>query len=83
VRLLVHGADLADRAGELASRVDGLRLASLGPAPQIDALDLLAEMGQASDADPRVPAGADDPVLVIYTSGTTGALKAVVHTQAS
>ena len=83
VRLLVHDLAQAGRAGELASRVDGLRLASLGPAPQVYALDLLAEMGQASDADPRLPASASDPVLVIYTSGTTGALKAVVHTQAS
>ncbi len=83
VRLLVHGADLADRAGELASRVDGLRLASLGSTPEVDAVDLLEEMGQASEADPRVPASAGDPVLVLYTSGTTGALKAVEHTQAS
>jgi acyl-CoA synthetase (AMP-forming)/AMP-acid ligase II len=83
VRLLVHGADLADRAGDLANRVDGLRPVSLGPAPEVDALDLLEEMGQASAADPRMPASARDPVLVIYTSGTTGALKAVVHTQAS
>jgi acyl-CoA synthetase (AMP-forming)/AMP-acid ligase II len=81
VRLLVHDVAQAERAGELASRIDGLRLASLGPAPQVDALDLLAEMGQASDADPRVPASASDPVLVIYTSGTTGTLKAVVHTR--
>ena len=83
VRLLVHDVAQAERAGELASRLDGLRLASLGRAPQADALDLLAEMEQASDTDPRLPAEADDPVLVIYTSGTTGALKAVVHTQAS
>jgi acyl-CoA synthetase (AMP-forming)/AMP-acid ligase II len=65
VRLLVHDVAQAGRAGELASQVDGLRLASLGPAPQAGALDLLAEMGQASDADPRVPAEADDPVQVI------------------
>jgi acyl-CoA synthetase (AMP-forming)/AMP-acid ligase II len=81
VRLLVHDVALADRAGELAARVDGLRLASLGPAP--GARDLLEEMRQASAADPHVPASPGDPVLVIYTSGTTGALKAVVHTQAS
>ena len=83
VRLLVHDVGQADRAGELAARVDGLRLASLGPAPGVDAVDLLAEMGQASAADPRWPASPGDPVLVLYTSGTTGALKAVVHTQAS
>lgn len=63
--------------------VDGLRLASLGPAPDVDAVDLVDEMGQASDTDPRVPVSAADPVLVIYTSGTTGSLKAVIHTQAS
>ena len=83
VRLLVHDVGQADRAGELAARVDGLRLASLGPAPGVDAVDLLAEMKQASAADPHMPASPDDPVLVLYTSGTTGALKAVVHTQAS
>ena len=87
VRLLVHDVAQAGRAADLASRLDGLRLASLGPslgpAPVADTLDLLAEMAQASDADPRVPAEAGDPVLVIYTSGTTGTLKAVVHTQAS
>jgi acyl-CoA synthetase (AMP-forming)/AMP-acid ligase II len=83
VRLLVHDVAQAGRAADLASRVGGLRLASLGPASEADALDLLAEMERASDADPRVPAEAGDPVLVIYTSGTTGVLKAVVHTQAS
>jgi acyl-CoA synthetase (AMP-forming)/AMP-acid ligase II len=83
VRLLVHGPDLAGRAGELAAQVDGLRLASLGPAPEADAPDLLEEMKRASSADPRVPAEPGDPVLVLYTSGTTGALKAVEHSQAS
>src|ERR1700722_977282 len=58
VRLPVPGVAQAGRAGELASRVDGLRLASLGPAPDVDALDLLAEVGQGSAADPRAPVGA-------------------------
>lgn len=83
VELLVHSTAQAGRAGELAARVDGLRLASLGPARDVKAVDLLEEMGRASDTDPRVPAEPGDPVLVLYTSGTTGALKAVEHTQAS
>lgn len=83
VQLLVHSTAQAGRAGELAAQVDGLRLASLGPAPDVKAVDLLEEMQRASDADPRIAASPGDPVLVLYTSGTTGALKAVEHTQAS
>ena len=82
-RLLVHSADLAERAAELAGAVDGLRLVSLGPAPEVDATDLLAETVRASATDPRLAADPDDPVLVLFTSGTTGTLKAVEHTQAS
>ncbi|RBY85341.1 AMP-binding protein [Blastococcus sp. TF02A-26] len=83
VRVLVFGAALAERAAELGELVDGLRLISLGPTTDVDAVDLLAEMGQASSSDPMLPCAPEDPVLVLYTSGTTGALKAVVHTQAS
>jgi hypothetical protein len=56
VRLLVHSAAQAGRAGELAARLDGLRLASLGPAPEVEALDLVEEMEQASATDPGLPA---------------------------
>jgi acyl-CoA synthetase (AMP-forming)/AMP-acid ligase II len=83
VRMLVHGPAQAERAAELAGRLDGLQLISLGPSADVDTLDLLAVMAHASAADPLLPAEPGDPVLILYTSGTTGALKAVVHTQAS
>jgi acyl-CoA synthetase (AMP-forming)/AMP-acid ligase II len=83
VRTLVFGPALRARAAELAGRVDGLTMVALGPTPDVEAVDLLAEMTGASSADPQLLAEPGDPVLILYTSGTTGAVKAVVHTQAS
>ncbi|MHB1784770.1 MAG: AMP-binding protein [Acidimicrobiales bacterium] len=83
VRVLVYGPDLAERALELAERIDGLRLTCLGRAHRGADLDLLAAMAEASPDDPRLPARPDDVILVLYTSGTTGTVKAAQHTQAS
>lgn len=79
VRTLVYEAALAERAGELGERLDGLRLAGLGAGT----LDVLAEMETASAADPGLTARPDDVIITLYTSGTTGTLKAAQHTQAS
>src|SRR4051812_5587338 len=79
VRTLVYEAALADRAGELGERLDGLRTMGLGAGE----FDLLRQMESASPADPGLPARRDDPIIALYTSGTTGTLKAAQHTQAS
>lgn len=83
VDLLVHSAELTERAVELAEGRPGLRLAGLGSRQRARDLDLADEAGRATTADPRVPVGPDDVVLALYTSGTTGTLKAAQHTQAS
>ena len=79
VRTLVYEAPLAERAAELAERLDGLRTVGLGAGE----FDLLREMESASAADPGLPARPDDVIIALYTSGTTGTLKAAQHTQAS
>ncbi|HEX4356432.1 MAG TPA: AMP-binding protein [Pseudonocardia sp.] len=83
VRLLVHGADLTERAVALADAVDGLRLAGLGTRARAEDLDLAADAEAAGAGDPDVPVRPDDVTLVLFTSGTTGTLKAAQHTQAS
>ena len=80
VGVLLHGADLADRARELTQAVPGLRTISIGDAGAND-LQALAKAQPATPPE-RKPE-ADDIVITTFTSGTTGKLKAVEHTQAS
>jgi acyl-CoA synthetase (AMP-forming)/AMP-acid ligase II len=81
VGILLHGADLADGARELAQIMPGLKTISIGDAASPNDLQALAKAQPATPPD-RKPE-ADDIVVTIFTSGTTGKLKAVQHTQAS
>ena len=83
VRLLIHGADLTERALALADELDGLTLLGLGEPQRAQDRNLFTEAERARPTDPLVPVEPDDVMLVLYTSGTTGTLKAAQHTQAS
>jgi acyl-CoA synthetase (AMP-forming)/AMP-acid ligase II len=82
-RLVIHGAELTERAQELAGRVDGLRLAGIGARERAVDLDLIEAIERVRAVDPNIPARADDVVSIMFTSGTTGTLKAAQHTQRS
>ena len=81
-RVLVHGADLLERAKALQTGAKRLRCLGLGAAlaPEDELLGLAQTL---SPEAPGVPLAADDVILTIFTSGTTGTLKAAQHTQAS
>jgi acyl-CoA synthetase (AMP-forming)/AMP-acid ligase II len=83
VRMVIHGADLTERAQELGACVDGLRLAGIGARERAVDLDLIEATERAGALDPNIPVSPDDVVIVIFTSGTTGSLKAAQHTQRS
>lgn len=82
VRVLVHGADLTERAMELRSMTTKVQLDTIcvGPGAPVDLESLMA---QASPNDPALPTPDEDIVLALFTSGTTGTLKAAQHTQRS
>ncbi|ASK33346.1 long-chain fatty acid--CoA ligase [Alcanivorax sp. N3-2A] len=80
--LLLYGADLADRASELANALPALRCHGIG-SNEGGGDDLLADAGQRSDQDPNIQVDENDVILTLFTSGTTGTLKAAQHTQAS
>jgi acyl-CoA synthetase (AMP-forming)/AMP-acid ligase II len=80
-RTVIYDAELAERAEELARRIDGLTL--LGLDSNRRGVDLLVQANSAPSSDPQVPAEPDDVLLTVFTSGTTGRLKAGEHTQAT
>lgn len=80
--MLLFGADLSGRAGELANALPTLQTFGLGTAlPAGSDLDQLAKGTDASPPD--VALSHDDVMITLYTSGTTGVLKAAQHTQGS
>ncbi|MFG2086887.1 class I adenylate-forming enzyme family protein [Spirillospora sp. NPDC048824] len=80
--LVVFGADLTERARELAAALPGV--AFLGLETGLDGEPPLMERAKSAPATlPDVEVGADDVILTLFTSGTTGTLKAAQHTQAS
>lgn len=80
--LLLYGADLSERAKELALALPGLTCHGIGSQAG-GGDDLLADTAKQSEDDPDVQVHADDVILTLFTSGTTGTLKAAQHTQAS
>lgn len=80
-RFLIYDAELAERARQLKSAVDGLEAYGLGVGDQGRNLDSLAALQppERPDYQPQP----SDYVLTLYTSGTTGVLKAAQHTQAT
>ncbi|WP_067796591.1 class I adenylate-forming enzyme family protein [Actinomadura formosensis] len=80
--VVVFGADLTDRARELAAALPGVAFVgletSLGTEPT-----LMERAAKAPATLPEVAVEPDDVILTLFTSGTTGTLKAAQHTQAS
>ena len=80
-RVLIYGPTQAERAAAIEADMPQLDLYGLGDGEV--GPDVLGLIGEASDADPRLPLEPDDVLLALFTSGTTGTLKAAQHTQAS
>jgi fatty-acyl-CoA synthase len=75
---LVHDPGMfEDRAGEMAGRIDGLKLLGLGPTSA--GRDLLALADEQPGDVGEIVATENDVAGVFYTGGTTGRPKGVVH----
>ena len=79
---LIFGADLAERAMALTSKIPSLKSFGLGAAGE-HGIDLLALARAQTDQPPPIEVAPDDVVITLFTSGTTGTLKAAKHTQSS
>ena len=77
--ILIHGADLAERAAELQQLLPSLLLIPMSGGDR----SLIAMSDRQPDSPVDRIAEPGDVVLALYTSGTTGVLKAAQHTQAS
>ncbi len=76
--LLVYDATFAatvDRLREQVPISHFIRVGGRGTDPDFDAC-----LDSASDAEPAISGGGDDPVILMYTSGTTGKPKGVTLT---
>jgi acyl-CoA synthetase (AMP-forming)/AMP-acid ligase II len=81
--ILVHDADLLERAGELADALPGIAVLGVGSPGATGGEDLAVAAQHVAEPPPRVELDPSDPMLLLFTSGTTGILKAVTHTQGS
>ncbi len=71
--LVYADAEFAELFAAIRSEVPKVRdVLCFDGRPGPDMIDADALLGEASDADPEVDAGAEDAATMIYTSGTTG-----------
>jgi len=82
-RAFVYDARFDELVGRLRGQLPDVELWIRVGGPVPDAVDLDALTASASDAEPPITAGGDDPLAFYFTSGTTGLPKAVSHTHAS